>query len=38
MVSVDTADEAMWRFLFDKDGVVTIPDALTAAQVRPRQI
>ena len=33
MASVDTADEEMWRFLFDKDGAVTIPDALSPAQV-----
>ena len=33
MVSVDTADEEMWRFIFDKDGVVTIPAALSPEQV-----
>ena len=28
MATVDAEDEQMWRFMFDKDGVVTIPNAI----------
>ena len=33
MASVDPEDEELMRFVFDKDGVVTIPDALTERQL-----